>query len=58
MPSEQEQAQKLADNAQELINKMRDEAFRQGWARGYEKGFSAGVEAAGVAKPKVRLTDD
>ena len=56
-PATNEQAEVLASKAQILVEKMKEDAFRQGWARGYERGFQAGVEAMGSVAPKVSLTD-
>ena len=50
---EAEQAEKIKSRLAEL----QEQAYREGWARGYERGFSAGVEACSNTKPKVALTD-
>ena len=57
LQTEQQAAEALASKAQTLVDKMKEDAYRQGWARGYERGFVAGVEAAGMSKPRVELTD-
>lgn len=49
--------QEVERRTKEVIVKLNDIAFREGWAKGYEKGFAAGVEAMRDANPKVALTD-
>ena len=51
------EAQALADKAKVLVDKIRDDAYKAGWARGYELGFVAGVQAQQGIAPKVTLTD-
>lgn len=50
-------AQEVKKRTEEVVKRLQDAAFREGWAKGYEKGFIAGIEAMGASKPKVELTD-
>jgi len=46
---------KAVERCNALIAAMREEAFRFGWAKGFEKGFAQGVEAALGSKPRISL---